>query len=74
MKLIKHLIFWLIFILATVFCYHYPREWAVYETSELDIDLERSFAIMEWFFIYVMFTIVWGFVYLTESMDENTRH
>lgn len=59
---IKSIHFWafLIFIIGTVFSFYYSRYWAVY----ID-NLDRLFAPMEWFFMWMIGSGVWLAIYYT---------
>ena len=57
---------WLIFIGTTAFCYTYPRYIAEYEDF-----VDKAFAPLEWFFIYMMIIGAWLGVYMLLVLHED---
>jgi len=47
----------LVFIAWLIFCYYYPRNWAVYEDR-----WDEILAPMQWYFIWMMGVGLWGFI------------
>ncbi len=58
-----HFWIWIAFILWTIFCYYYPREWAVYDNTNFNLD--EVFAPIQWYFIWMMGVAFWGAIYNT---------